>query len=155
MIYFIRPIPLLMIFSFLSFPYFGQAQLANDTISHWHLSIGDELVRDYNEYSENKTLHLRLEDFKLSDSLSLLYFEDTPCSECKSEFWIEFMDGKEGHLMKIRGQNSELKEELSKLVAVAFQLDRWNLKLYFRESMEYRPVFLLEMVLENSPSNDE
>ncbi|QNR25019.1 hypothetical protein [Croceimicrobium hydrocarbonivorans] len=144
-----------MIFSFLSFPYFGQAQLANDTISHWHLSIGDKLFRDYNQYSENKTLYLRMEDFKLSDSLSLLYFDDTPCSECKSEFWIEFIKGKEAYLMKRGAQNSGLKEELGTLVSVAFQLDRSNLRFYFRESEESKPVYLLELVLKNLASRDE
>lgn len=54
-----------------------------DTLDYWHVTINDSLIGQFNSLNANPTINLSSE-WSNFDSISIQYFSDTPCSECRS-----------------------------------------------------------------------
>lgn len=59
-----------------------------DTIDFWHIYYNGIKIKEYNLYSKGEIV-FKIEDIKQTDSLTVKYFRDTPCSSCETQVAIE------------------------------------------------------------------
>ena len=59
-----------------------------DTIDYWHIYYNDVKIKEYNHYSKGE-ITLKIKDLKKTDSLTIKYFRDTPCSDCETQVIVE------------------------------------------------------------------
>lgn len=55
--------------------------LQADTIDYWHVYYNDVKIYEFNQHFQG-TVKLKLNTIKSTDSLSVSYFNDTPCHSC-------------------------------------------------------------------------
>jgi len=75
---------LFLLFSIIGF--FGNVKA--DTVDYWHIYYNKTKIKEFNLYSKGE-ITLRSKDIKRTDSLTIIYFRDTPCSDCATEVIIE------------------------------------------------------------------
>lgn len=76
---------LLSIFIFLIvFQYSGYC----DTISSCTVYYKNELLRTFNIHSQNKVIEIDVQKVKPTDSITVIYYRDTPCGECESNLLV-------------------------------------------------------------------
>ena len=77
----------------------GLFNVANaDTISYWHVYYNDIRIKEFNDFSKAEIV-LNVRDIKPNDSLTIMYFRDTPCQDCATEILI-----KNGHIIITKGK---------------------------------------------------
>ncbi len=59
-----------------------------DTIDFWHVYYNKTKIKEYNQYSKVEII-LKIKDIQKTDSLTIRYFRDTPCSDCETQVAIE------------------------------------------------------------------
>lgn len=59
-----------------------------DTVDYCRVFYNKKEIREYPLYSKGEIL-LKVKDIKENDSLTILYFRDTPCSECETNVIVE------------------------------------------------------------------
>lgn len=59
-----------------------------DTIDFWHVYYHDIKINEYNQYSKGE-ITIIAKDIKKTDSITIIYFRDTPCSDCKTNVTVE------------------------------------------------------------------
>lgn len=59
-----------------------------DTIDYWHVYYNNIKIKEYNQYSKGEII-LKTKDIKKTDSLTIMYFRDTPCSDCETQVTVE------------------------------------------------------------------
>ena len=59
-----------------------------DTIDFWHVYYNKVKIREYNQYSKG-VITLPIKDIKKTDTLTVRYFRDTPCSNCETRVAVE------------------------------------------------------------------
>jgi hypothetical protein len=52
-----------------------------DTIDHWVVYLNNKKLHNYNMYDKHEII-LKTNELKLSDSITVRYGSDTPCTEC-------------------------------------------------------------------------
>ncbi|MFD0748853.1 hypothetical protein ACFQZS_01785 [Mucilaginibacter calamicampi] len=55
-----------------------------DTIDYWHVRYNGKLIREYNIHEYEKIIHIKALTLKASDSISVNYSNDRPCSNCET-----------------------------------------------------------------------
>jgi hypothetical protein len=55
-----------------------------DTIDYWHVYYNKTKIKEYNQYSKGE-ITLKIKNIKNKDTLTVRYFRDTPCSDCKTQ----------------------------------------------------------------------
>lgn len=60
-----------------------------DTIDFWHVYYNKIKIREYDENSRQKTITLKRDSIKPTDSITVKYFRDTPCSDCTTRVTIK------------------------------------------------------------------
>ena len=86
---------LLLLISTIGFFYIAKA----DTIDYWHVYYNNTKIKEYNQYSKGEIV-LKVKNIKKTDSLTILFFRDTPCSDCKTEVNVE----NESHFVITKGK---------------------------------------------------
>lgn len=61
-----------------------------DTLSYWHVYFNYLKLKEYAEYSNlsNDLIKLDQKEIKQNDTLSVIYYSDTPCFSCKTSIYI-------------------------------------------------------------------
>lgn len=61
-----------------------------DTLSYWHVYYNDLKIKEYVKYSDltNDFIKLNLKEIKQNDTITVLYYSDTPCNTCKTNIYI-------------------------------------------------------------------
>ena len=59
-----------------------------DTIDYWHVYYNNKKIKEYNQYSKGE-ITIKVRHIKKTDSLTIMYFRDTPCSECETHVIVE------------------------------------------------------------------
>ena len=56
-----------------------------DTIDFYHVFYNSSILKKYNQYdlSKNNTISIDLHSIKEDDSIKVMYWDDTPCFDCK------------------------------------------------------------------------
>lgn len=67
--------------------------LKADTIPFWHVYYNKMKIRDYNIFSESPVIHFRMDSIRADDSLTVRYFDDTPC-RCMVTLMIQDDNGR-------------------------------------------------------------
>jgi hypothetical protein len=84
----------LLFFSFLLLFHFSNA----DTIDYWHVYYNNTLLANINQNQEGYKLKLNKGDMKPGDSLSIIYYNDTPCQDCETTLYVQ---GDNNHTLKL------------------------------------------------------
>ncbi len=66
-------------------PLFGYA----DTLDYWSIYLNDSLIGQYNSLSEDIEIVLNRESIKQNDTISILYGNDHPCSQCEYYYAVK------------------------------------------------------------------
>lgn len=74
---------LLLLFSTLGFSNPTKA----DTIDYWHVYYNNNKIKEYNLYS-NGEIVIKIKEVQKTDSITVLYFRDTPCSDCSNQVTV-------------------------------------------------------------------
>ncbi len=69
---------LILLFAFSS-------EMKADTIDFYHVFYNSSILKKYNQYdlSKNNTISIDLHSIKEDDSIKVMYWDDTPCFDCK------------------------------------------------------------------------
>ena len=134
-------IKLTILLTIISLSTFAKTEQVLDTITVWKVYIGTTLVKDFNDFTKDKRIILKKGNVKVVDTLKIVYFDDTPCPNCKSELIIKTETGK--IVKRIFGK---YKFEIG---TVEIQLISFNnrseiLKFYYKEDENYREKLLFE-----------
>lgn len=63
-------------------------KICADTIDYWHVYYNDVKIHEFNVLSKGKVV-LKSSKIKSSDSLTIKYFNDTPCRSCETYLSFE------------------------------------------------------------------
>jgi hypothetical protein len=67
----------------------GLSQITKaDTIAYWHIYYNMTKIREFNITGTHEII-IRLDRIKSSDSITVIYFRDTPCSECSTFLTVD------------------------------------------------------------------
>lgn len=89
--------------------------LRADTISFWHVYYNKTKIRDYNMFSESPVIHFRMDSIRANDSLTVRYFDDTPC-RCMVTLMIQDDNGKNVVLKNVKGTGTPITFSLYNLI---------------------------------------
>jgi hypothetical protein len=67
----------------------GMAQTTKaDTIDYWHVYYNKVKIAAFNEYNIHD-ITIKMDKVKSHDSITVKYFNDTPCSDCNTHLTVE------------------------------------------------------------------
>ncbi len=55
----------------------------SDTICFWHVSLNNKIVNQFNELTKYPSITIKRSDVNQSDSITIRFYKDTPCYDCK------------------------------------------------------------------------
>jgi len=88
-----------------------------DTIDVWNVSYNNRIIKHFNGYSKGEIV-LKMDSIKPEDSLTVVYYRDTPCCDCATFLTIE----NEKHLVFFgnsnRGTGTPLSISIEQLLAL-------------------------------------
>lgn len=59
-----------------------------DTLDYWHVYYNQTKIREFNQYGTHE-IRLKLDSLKSGDSITVKYFRDTPCFDCRAYLTVE------------------------------------------------------------------
>ena len=103
-----------------------------DTIDYWHVYYNNIKIQEFNQYSKGAIV-LKIKDIKKTDSLTVKYFHDTPCSDCKTQVAIE--NGR--HFVITKGQGlgtfNPIKISIYDLLQYHLKADKEFYEVFYHE----------------------
>jgi hypothetical protein len=88
-----------------------------DTIDVWNISYNHRIIKHFNGYSKGEIV-LKMDSIKPGDSLTVVYFRDTPCHDCATFLAVE----NEKHLVFFgnsnRGTGTPISIAIEQLLAI-------------------------------------
>lgn len=122
-----------------------------DTIDFWHIYYNNLKVKELNITLQDLLLSIKISNVQKTDSLTIKYFRDTPCSDCETQATIE--DDKQSVIVKGKniGTFSPLKIPLFELLQNHIKTKKKIFHLFYHENgkgNEKLKVFLLKIQLE-------
>jgi hypothetical protein len=76
-------------------------KVSADSIDHWRIYFNKSMVLENNEVSSEKPFILKLSELTETDSITVIYFSDSPCSDCTT--YLQSDDGTKARLMMAKG----------------------------------------------------
>ena len=110
-----------------------------DTIDFWHVYCGGRNIGRFNDYATNDTIILKFDNVKSTDSITVRFFRDTPCFECRT-----FLLADDAHQKRVatgsgRGTFSQLSIAVKDLVADKSDGRNTTYIFYFHEESTMPP----------------
>jgi len=105
-----------------------------DTIDYWHVYYNDIKIEEYNLHLEGEIV-FKLKDIENTDTLTIVYFCDTPCDDCLIQVSIE--SGNNFVITKTQGVQIFNSVKIS-MFDSAFKADREFHDVYYHEERENR-----------------
>lgn len=103
-----------------------------DTISFWHVYYNQVKIRDYNVYSQNAVIKFRVDSIQPADSLTVQYFDDTPCP-CAVTLVIQDQQGNAILTRNGRSTHSPITFSLFALSEISSTGKQYDFTVYFIE----------------------
>jgi len=118
-----------------------------DTIDYWHIYYNKIKIKEYNQYS-NGVITLKVKDIKKTDSLTVMYFRDTPCDNCETQLAIE--DRKHRAITKGKGIGTfkPIKVSVFDLLQYHLKSDKTVYEVYYQETSRTQRVLIFNIKLE-------
>jgi hypothetical protein len=125
------PITFISIFSF-----FSTAKA--DTIDFWHIYYNNIKIQAYNQFSKG-VINIKIKDIKETDTLTIKYFNDTPCSVCEAQITIE----NEGHSEITKGNGlggfNPIKISVYELLQYHLKHENEHYEVFYQERQSKNP----------------
>jgi hypothetical protein len=106
-----------------------------DTIDFWHVYLNQKKIKNFNQNTKDKTIFLQINNCKNSDTLTITYFRDTPCYDCKT--FLDIEDNK--HLILLQktgiGTINPFSISLKKLLNYFRENKMGSLEFYYYENL--------------------
>lgn len=67
---------------------------ASDTITVWHVYYNNIKIKEYNQYNNKSPLTLKVSDYKVGDSITVIYLADTKCDDCQTGLMVKSEDNR-------------------------------------------------------------
>lgn len=103
-----------------------------DTIDYWHVYYNNIQIQEFNQYTKGAIV-LKIKDIKKTDSLTVKYFRDTPCSDCETQVAIE--NGR--HFVITKGQGlgtfNPIKISIYDLLQYHLKADKEVYEVFYHE----------------------
>lgn len=65
---------------------------ASDTISVWHVFYNKIKMKEYNGFTNKSPLIIKANNYKIGDSITIKYYSDSPCRDCKTAIMLKSND---------------------------------------------------------------
>lgn len=114
-----------------------------DTIDFCHAYLNDVEIAAYNYYSFGEVLVIKINSLKKDDVITVKYFRDTPCSDCKSFLHLYTNDSTEVLIKEGKGTFSPISFRASELTEFLRRTNKNTFTVYYNESNKYFPNKLL------------
>ena len=117
-----------------------------DTISYWHVYLNDKVIAEFSVVTENPTIDINISDLSKNPILTVVYFRDTPCQECRT--YLTISNSKDKILFKIKGFGTLNKHnlKLTRLIKLYTKGKGSDYRLYFKEP-PFQDQYLLTLTL--------
>ena len=115
-----------------------------DTIDYWHVYLNNKIIREFNQYSKDLTIKLKLSEAKPYDSIRVNYFRDTPCSDCDHFLAIKISDASQDTIVKGRGTFNPLSFSVKTFLDYSTQNHKPSFWIVYCEGKHKFPVFEIE-----------
>ena len=103
-----------------------------DTIDYWHVYYNNIQIQEFNQYTKGAIV-LKIKDIKKTDSLTVKYFRDRPCSDCETQVDIE--NGR--HFVITKGQGlgtfNPIKISIYDLLQYHLKADKEVYEVFYHE----------------------
>lgn len=116
-----------------------------DTIDYWNVSLNRVKIAEFSQLSEKKEIILQSEQLRLSDSLTVRYFKDTPCDKCISSFIIKDKTGKILLITNGIGTLSPKSFALLNLIQATKNLEYGKFQVFYAESDYEKMIFTIQI----------
>lgn len=115
-----------------------------DTIDFWHVFYNGKLIKQYIGYNAGDTLKIKSDHINTADSITVKYFRDTPCDECKAYLLIENSVGTKAYV----AQGSQTFVPLTLSLKDIRESNDQQFSVYYLEDTNHHKVKLFEIKLE-------
>ena len=104
-----------------------------DTISYWHVYLNSKVIAEFSVVTENPTIDINTSDLSNKPILTIKYFRDTPCQECRT--YLVICNSKDKFLFKIKGSGTLNKHDLklTRLIKLYTKGKGPDFRIYFKE----------------------
>ncbi len=109
-------------------------QTKADTIDFWHVYYNNVEIKDYTDYGSISILTLKLDSIKLTDRITVKFFNDRPCFDCKSFLAIEGLKKKKIILAKGRGTGNPVTFTIKRLLSYKKRFRKNSFGIFYFES---------------------
>ena len=104
------------------------------TIDYWHVYYNNVEIKDYNDYGSTRILTLKLDSIKLTDRITVKFFDDRPCFDCKSFLAIEGLKKRKIILAKGKGTGNPVTFTIKRLLLYRKQFRKNSFAIFYFES---------------------
>lgn len=136
--------PLIIFLFFIGFAHSTQA----DTIDYWHVYYNKIKVIESALSPQKKPL-LRIRDLEKTDSLTIIYYKDAFCRDCKTQVTIE--DGRQTIVAKSNGIGTAKPIVLALSELLQHHLsskEKMYTVFYHEEQRELHPIPIFHLIIE-------
>jgi len=136
---------LAILFLSVSISSFAKTNVVSDTISNWQVYNGGVLLKAFNAFSEEIRIVLTKGKIRAIDTVTVQYFDDTPCSDCNSSLTIKTEDNRTIRIISNSKNNSEFDIKTTDLQVLAFKNRSSVLRFYYKENESDNDILLFEI----------
>jgi hypothetical protein len=116
-----------------------------DTISYWHVYLNNIPIKEFSMTSDNPAVEIPYSNLSRSSILTIEYFKDTSCRNCRT--FLIISDSNDNIIDNVKGSGTN--KYYLKLKRLLSENDKRSaFKLYIRES-PYRDQFLFTLTFKN------
>jgi len=104
-----------------------------DTISYWHVYLDNKLINEFSVTTDNPKVEISTPDLNKSSILTVEYFRDTPCQNCR--IYLAICNSEDDIIFKIKGSGTlnMLNLKLKRLVDLFSKTKDSTFILYYKE----------------------
>lgn len=115
-----------------------------DTISYWHVSLDNKLINEFYATTDNPKVEISTTDLNKSSTLTVEFFRDTPCQNCRT--YLAIYNSEDDIILKIKGFGTLNKHNLrlKRLIDLISKTKDSTFKFYYKEP-PYKTQFLFTL----------
>lgn len=108
----------------------------SDTIDYWHVFYNKKVIKEYNEYNL-KEISIKIDSIKITDTITIRYYRDTPCPDCKAYISIENESGAKIRTKESIGISNPLSFNVFELLQFYRKTNNSIFKIYYYVNDDY------------------
>jgi hypothetical protein len=120
-----------------------------DTLNYWHIYYNDSVIAKFNAASQDLKIEIDRSKIREGDSLTIRYFDDTPCNNCKSVLFVRDEKKRKMRVTETNELLGKLSLELKDLIEFGDKQESKRYDFYYweedKQSLEYPMKLVLQV----------